>query len=356
MIYTQKRILYTCSIDSGLGDTINNIYTWVGQLRYAHPRSVVSALLHPRTVTNVHDIITQSGIVDHVYAIDTAEGKLSTTPKYMLDVLQRGRYDMLMFSTWDTPHTFEYLVNAFPAAQVLKSRESPFACEAIEDYVARTMNVDAHHYRLRLVRDYFEKDYHRLFVEDCRRIVSDAGYSKAVCLFGVSSRPLAHVGPVGVKAIVELCNSHGLFCFICGTSVSNCYNGTVDWDSVNAQSFGAGSCNVAGMPWLKLINLMRSTQATIVGPTGACMIPPIFGIPLIWLSGGDSPIMGGCLRAYTHLKHVTEIPCNCEFFPCDLNIPGRKDSDVRRNCVASVPACLNADLNLASLREALKRL
>ncbi len=359
MKYFDKKILFVCTLNSSLGDTVLNAYTWVGKLKNLHPRSIVHGLLNCQSYTNAGHILVRKGLFDYIYPANLMGTTIETMDSFLLRTLKLTKYDIVLFSPWDKIETHDSLKTMFPDAIFLWTNrvESFGTTEDIIDYQTRVGGFNVHHFNGNVLPSLYHQNLNRIFVNDCLEIARNKSYEKTVCLFGASSRALANVSYVGMQKVVEICNKNGFFCFVCGTHSYNVYTPTsngVDWKVVYERDYGDGSCNVDGTGWEKTISLMEATTATITGPTGAVMIPPLFGVKLIWLSGGDSRIMEGCLHSFTNRENMNRIPCSCPFHPCGPNTVSHNEEKAKKCAELRMPLCLNDELNTEELDKVLK--
>ena len=353
MIYFNKKILLICTLNSSLGDTINNVHTWIDRLKFIYPRSIIHAIFHQDTDFNVESILTKKGIIDSVYPIDCHNFNIWDDCNWSCcRRLLKNSYDIVLFSPWERENTIVWIKEKYPNAELLSADNT---LKNILSYTEEKTGLTYHEYSRDIIRARFSLNLTEEFVSDCVTIVKQNGYEKFTCLFGNSSRLLSNMELDGMRKVIETCNINGFFCFICGTTTSNLYNNEMDWESTHSKSYGSGSCNVVGTGWEKTIELMKKSNVVIAGPTGICMVPPLFGIRMIWIEGGSSQIMEGCLSSYTLYDNITRIKCNCPHFHCDINRSGFLVNEKYNQCVEKrMPACLNSELNTEGLNIALK--
>lgn len=357
MIYFDKKILFVCSLNSSLGDTINNVHAWIDRLKFIYPRSIIHAIFHQDTHFNVENILSKKGIIDSVYPMDCQSFNIWDNYNWnCYKRLLKNLYDIILFSPWEKEDTILWLKKKYPNAELLSADiDNKFVSKNILNYTEEKTGLTYHEYSRDIIKVRFSLNLTEVFVEECVSIAKQNGYEKFACLFGNSSRPLSNVESDGMGKVVETCNTNGFFCFVCGTTTANPYHDVIDWTEAHSKSYGSGSCNVVGIGWEKTIELMKRSDVVIAGPTGICMVPPHFGIRMIWIEGGNSPIMEGCLSSFTLYNNITRIKCNCPHFYCDKNRPGFVVNEKYNQCVEKrMPACLNSELNTEELSDALK--
>jgi hypothetical protein len=228
--------------------------------------------------------------------------------------------------------------------------------ECVHDYFEKQSGMSCHEYNSGIRRERFSMNYVDFFIENSLK--ESVNYSKTICLFGASTREMANISYEGTVNIINVAKKINIFTFICGTSIFNNYNiYGVDWNRINNIDYGKGTCNVVGTGWEKTLKLMMSVNGVVSGPTGICMIPPMFNKKLIWIEGGDSKIMEGCLAGFTTQKEVFGIKCNCPNYPCNSNVPGKIVDKKYFQCLSSkLPDCLNNNINIKHLEQIMNEL
>ena len=114
----------------------------------------------------------------------------------------------------------------------------------------------------------------------------------------------------------------------------------IDWD-LRAALADYGLFDWIGLGPLKQIEVMRRCKVTIMTPTGAVVLPVIYGVPSICISGGEWPV--DYWDRISEPFHV--VPCLCDYHPCNTRRPYK---------CSKRPECLAEAINVEGLREVLE--
>jgi len=347
MNYIDKKILYILQFDTTLGDTLTNVHSDLFLIKKKYPRSVIYTIVHPRTFnTDVCNLLLNKGIVDFVYPLILESVHLEVYQNY-INIFNKINFEIILYNRHCTSTCVEYFKSLFSKSFHLQTQHSNFGLRTCHEHFNELLCMDS-------LKKSYRKNYVYEFVEDLLKLSNG---KKTVAIFVGSTRPLANLHNIGLQKIINIVNEIGLFPYLMGSKTFNPYNENgVNWNEIYEIDYKE-CCNLMGINWIKSIELLKTVNCVISSPTGASMIPPLIGKNMLLINGGDSPIMEGCLNAYTDCKNIEFMKCNCVNYPCGLH--NKKNIDIKKYnfCLSeNSPTCLNEELNITDIKNYLSKI
>lgn len=296
-------------------------------LKDRYPMSVVYGFSHERDVWVNGLMYAAEGIIDHCLGFPSElQPNVSALSKFMMNRLPVRAYDRIVLG-WCLDVDVNVLLSSLRYTNL-------YSIEASYNYYQSTFQlpvqkidclVNSEFYRAHSIKESVDR------------------------LWGQVHRPAIAIHPFSTRV-------HSAISYLGFTRIVQALTPTYDVIILGTQhpyyQLSLRLCDAAqscldwvGLSPLKQLEVMRRCQATLISTTGA-VIWSFHHIPIVCINAGEWSTE--YFARYTPSLHL--VNCRCDRFPCD----GSTGHERYEKC-KSIPQCLDAEIDIDSIMEAIQK-